>query len=85
MSSLISNTTIIQVKPFGEHGWVKLCALALYLETLACCWILGSVIWKDVTKKLTVISFRPLTQQLVIFSIILVRTLSNLAQFTELI
>ena len=74
MTSFISNTTIIQVKPFEEHGWVKWCALAMYLETLACCWILGSIIWKEMSKKMTAISFRPLTQQLMVFSIVMVRT-----------
>ena len=72
MDGFIHNTTIIAVKPFDGHGWVKWCALAMYLETLVCCYILGRLVWKEISKKLSAISFRPLTQQLVVFSIIMV-------------
>ena len=72
MDRFIDNTTIIAVKPFDGHGWVKWCALAMYLETLVCCYILGRLVWKEISKKLSAISFRPLTQQLVVFSIVMV-------------
>ena len=66
------NTTVIIVNPFEEHGWVKWCAIIMYFEAMVCCWILGSSVWKDMSKKLAAISFRPITHQLVIFSIVLV-------------
>ena len=72
MEKVIDNTTIIAVKPFENHGWIKWCALAMYLETIICCYILGILVWKEMSKKLTTISYRPLTHQLVFFSIIMV-------------
>ena len=53
MDRFTYNTTIIAVKPFDGHGWVKWCALAMYLETLVCCYILGRLVWKEVFKKLS--------------------------------
>ena len=72
MEKVIENTTIVSVKPFENHGWVKWCAFAMYLETIVCCYILGILVWKEMSKKLTAISYRPLTHQLVVFSIIMV-------------
>ena len=81
MVSSINNSTVINVKPFEKHNWVKWCVLAMYMEALACCMILALILRKELSMKLSSNSIRPLTQQLVLFSILIVSTLKNPSNF----
>ena len=65
-----SNNTLITVDPYQGNEWIKWGSALIYLGSMISCGFLGKTVWKEMSKKIVLFSFRPVTQQLVTFAII---------------
>ena len=65
-----SNNTLITVDPYQGNEWIKWGSATIYLGSMISCGFLGKTVWKEMSKKMVLFSFRPVTQQLVTFAII---------------
>ena len=65
-----NNNTLVTVDPYQGNEWIKWCSATIYLGSMICCGFLGKTLWKEMSKKIVLFSFRPVTQQLLTFAII---------------